>query len=141
MNSHAASCARKTSSLAMAGACALLLAACDAQVPAGKITKNFDSAVENAGRKMAAADGAADGSASKAPLADGNAMLASRVKAALVADPDLKALTVEVNAADGVVTLFGTADTTARSHRAALVALNVDGVRSVKNELVIVRGS
>jgi osmotically-inducible protein OsmY len=40
-----------------------------------------------------------------------------------------------------VITLSGTADTPAKSHQAAMVALNVDGVRSVKNEIVVVKGS
>jgi osmotically-inducible protein OsmY len=67
--------------------------------------------------------------------------LAARVTAALSADPGLRSVTVDVKSADGVITLYGTADTPANSHRAAMVALNVDGVRSVKNEMVVVRGS
>jgi osmotically-inducible protein OsmY len=63
------------------------------------------------------------------------------VKAALSAEPGLRSITVDVKSADGVITLYGTADTPASSHRAAMVALNVDGVRSVKNEMVVVRGS
>jgi hyperosmotically inducible periplasmic protein len=126
---------------AAAGAIALLLAACDPQAPAGKMSKNFDGAAENAGRNMAIAEAPAESGTDSKPVAEGNAALAAKVKSALTTDPELKTLTVDVNAADGVVTLFGTADNAARSYRAAQVALNVDGVRSVKNELVIVRGS
>lgn len=43
--------------------------------------------------------------------------------------------------ADGSVTLFGTAPTTADREQAARVAAGVDGVRSVKNNLVVVAGS
>jgi len=39
------------------------------------------------------------------------------------------------------VTLYGTANTRARREKAAKVASGVPGVKSVKNELVIVAGS
>jgi osmotically-inducible protein OsmY len=68
-------------------------------------------------------------------------VLEARVKAALSADPALRSVTVDVKSADGIVTLYGTADSPANSHQAAMVALNVEGVRSVKNEMVVVRGS
>ena len=48
---------------------------------------------------------------------------------------------VEVAASDGVVTLNGTVLVPAEKERAALVALEVEGVRSVVNNLVVVRGS
>ncbi len=48
---------------------------------------------------------------------------------------------VEVAAVDGVVTLNGTVEVPAEKERAALVALEVEGVRSVVNNLVVVRGS
>jgi osmotically-inducible protein OsmY len=69
--------------------------------------------------------------------------LSSRVKRALRA-PDVGAAPagyVEVAAADGVVTLNGTVEVPAEKERAALVALEVEGVRSVVNNLVVVRGS
>lgn len=127
--------------LAAAGALALLLAACDPQTPANNMSKNFDGAAENAGRNMAMAEAPAESGTDGKLDAEGNAALAAKVKSALTTDPELKTLAVDVNAMDGVVTLFGTADNAARSYRAAQVALNVDGVRSVKNELIIVRGS
>jgi len=43
--------------------------------------------------------------------------------------------------ADGAVTLFGTTPTASDREQAARVAAGVDGVRSVKNNLVIVAGS
>ena len=44
-------------------------------------------------------------------------------------------------AAGGVVTLNGTVGFPAEKDRAALLALGVDGVRSVVNNLVVIRGS
>ena len=75
------------------------------------------------------------------PLAMSDSDLAGRVKAALAADPALKSLTVDVTAMGTDITLHGTADTTGNREKASLVALNVQGVRSVENKLVVVRGS
>ena len=48
---------------------------------------------------------------------------------------------VEVAANDGVVTLYGTVEVPADKERIALAALGVEGVRSVVNNLVVMRGS
>ena len=77
----------------------------------------------------------------ESPSAAGDASLATKVKTALNGDPRLKALGIDVGVADGVVTLYGTADTRARREHAAKVASSVAGVKSVKNEMVIVAGS
>jgi osmotically-inducible protein OsmY len=69
--------------------------------------------------------------------------LSSKVKQALRA-PEVGAAPagyVEVAATDGVVTLNGTVEVPAEKERAALAALSVEGVRSVINNLVVVRGS
>jgi osmotically-inducible protein OsmY len=70
--------------------------------------------------------------------------LSSKVKQALNG-PDAGAAApggyLEVAAADGVVTLNGTVQVSAEKERAALVAMEVEGVRSVVNNLVVVRGS
>jgi osmotically-inducible protein OsmY len=63
------------------------------------------------------------------------------VKAAISSNPSLRSVAVGVDSDNGVVTLYGTADTPALSLQAAMIALNVAGVRSVKNEMVIVKGS
>jgi osmotically-inducible protein OsmY len=70
--------------------------------------------------------------------------LSSKVKQAL-RTPEVGAAPssgyLEVAAADGVVTLNGTVEVPAEKERAALTALQVEGVRSVVNNLVVVRGS
>jgi osmotically-inducible protein OsmY len=75
------------------------------------------------------------------PAIDENKVLAGKVKSALGADPALKMLAIDAGASDGVVTLYGTADNKRNRDRAARVASGVPGVKSVKNELVIVAGS
>jgi len=75
------------------------------------------------------------------PVVDPNAELASKVKTALRTAPGLEALAVDIVAADGVVTLFGTADTRDNIEKAGKVAADVPGVKSVQNKIVVVRGS
>jgi len=75
------------------------------------------------------------------PPVDENKVLAGKVKSALGADPALKLLAIDAGATDGVVTLYGTADNRRNRDKAAKVAAGVPGVKSVRNELVIVAGS
>jgi osmotically-inducible protein OsmY len=75
------------------------------------------------------------------PAVDENKELAGKVKSALGADPALKMLAIDAGASDGVVTLYGTANNKKNRDRAGKVASGVPGVKSVKNELVIVAGS
>ncbi|HEY6240814.1 MAG TPA: BON domain-containing protein [Burkholderiales bacterium] len=77
----------------------------------------------------------------EAPKVDEDKLLVGRIKSALGADPALKLLAIDATASEGVVTLYGTADTRARREKAAQVVSSVPGVKSVKNELVIVAGS
>lgn len=143
MKSNAMMTFGRTLGLAVAGALMLALAACDRQPEAGNPAKGFDSLVENAGRdrELAPAPAPAPQSMNQSGGSAPDTVLEARVKAALSADSGLRSVTVDVKSADGVVTLYGTADTPATSYRAAMVALGVDGVRSVKNEMVVVRGS
>ena len=80
------------------------------------------------------------GDAANSPSA-ADASLAARVKAALSAEPGLKAIAVDVAASGNAVTLVGTADNDTNREKASLIALNVPGVSSVENRLVVVRGS
>jgi osmotically-inducible protein OsmY len=136
----------KTLRLALAGALLIGLAACDQGPQTENSAKSFDNLVKNAGRdrEMTPARAIPDdpGMGQPQPGSPGtDLVLAARVKAALSAEPGLRSVTVDVKSTDGVITLYGTADSAAKSHQAAMVAMNVDGVRSVRNEMVIVRGS
>jgi len=75
------------------------------------------------------------------PAVDENKELAGKVKSALGADPALKTLAIDAGASDGVGTLYGTANNKKNRDRAGKVASGVPGVKSVKNQLVIVAGS
>ena len=75
------------------------------------------------------------------PQASVDKELAGKVKSALLAERGLNAHGIDVVAKNGVVTLYGTAETPARRDTAARVAGNVTGVKSVENKLAVVAGS
>jgi osmotically-inducible protein OsmY len=66
-----------------------------------------------------------------------DAAITSKVKAALLADPDVKGLAVHVKTYKGEVQLSGFVDTLAQKNRAAEVARGVKGVQWVKNDTVV----
>ena len=80
------------------------------------------------------------GSSADAGKAIDDATLTNRVKSAITADSNLKSLTINVDTMAGVVTLKGTADSQANRQKAEQIASAVDGVRTVRNELVVISG-
>lgn len=64
-----------------------------------------------------------------------DATITTRVKAALVQDPEVSAAQVNVETYRGVVQLSGFVDSEANARRAADLARQVPGVRSVKNDI------
>jgi hyperosmotically inducible periplasmic protein len=60
-----------------------------------------------------------------------------KVKTAMLTDPALKALQINVGTKDGVVTLVGAVDSQAIKDRATQVTEGVSGVKSVDNNLTI----
>jgi hyperosmotically inducible protein len=75
------------------------------------------------------------------PKPDPDAELAAKVKAAFGEDQDLKMLPVDIRALHGVVTLYGTADSPRLRDKAVRTASKVEGVKTVINNVQIVRGS
>jgi hypothetical protein len=84
---------------------------------------------------------APEAKAPEAPKPDPNQELAARVKRALESTAKIQAAAYDLSAADGMVTLWGTAATDAERKRADSVASKVDGVRSVDNQIKVVKGS
>jgi osmotically-inducible protein OsmY len=95
------------------------------------------SAMAATANAMDKAASATERAADKAGDAIGDAAITGKVKTALIADPDVKALQVDVDTKDGVVMLTGTADSAAHAERAATVARGIDGVKSVDNKLTV----
>lgn len=64
-------------------------------------------------------------------------VITTKVKAALVQDPDLSALEISVETFKGVVQLSGFVDTQAEITKAGQVARNIEGVNSVQNDITL----
>jgi uncharacterized protein YunC (DUF1805 family) len=67
-------------------------------------------------------------------------LLAARVKAALEREDKALAANIDVIAESGTVTLWGTTSVD-ESARVGKVALRVEGVKSIDNKIVVVKGS
>ena len=116
---------------------ALFGAGCSDQQPSGTVGQKIDragdkmaTATENAGNKIAAAT-------DKTAAAIDDATITTKVKTAVLAEPGLKTLQIDVDTKNGVVMLSGTVDSTALKERAAQVAQAVNGVKSVDNNLTV----
>jgi len=114
---------RKAMLIGTAAALALGLAACNKPV-----LQTTSTTPPGAGAQL---DRPAPGAAFAA------APLKEQVTAALKSEPGLASINVEVNPADGTVTLTGTAYSEENKTKASEIALNVPGVMSVQNHLVV----
>jgi osmotically-inducible protein OsmY len=61
--------------------------------------------------------------------------LTAKVKTALIAEPNLSAMSINVDTSERVVTLSGECETQAQADRAVAIAQSIEGVRTVKNNL------
>ncbi len=69
-----------------------------------------------------------------------DAAITAKVKAALLADSDLKSLGISTSTHNNEVILTGTAENQTQIDRAATIARGVDGVKAVDNKLTIQHG-
>ena len=127
---------RRHLSIAALAALACGLAACNE--PFSGNPGKPSSSTAPAGQPAQQPPEAAKAPASPQARLEADMELSSKVKA-VVQEPAKSH--IEVAANDGVVTLYGTVDMPADKDRIALAALGVEGVRSVVNNLVVMRGS
>jgi hyperosmotically inducible periplasmic protein len=132
---------------------ATLLAACERKTtvtdtPAGSSSTTTSTttvapsttasnAMSATGNAMSNAASSTERAMDKAGDKIGDAAITGKVKSALIADPDVKALQIDVDTKDNVVTLNGTADSQAHADKAVTVAKGVDGVKSVDSKLTV----
>ncbi len=69
--------------------------------------------------------------------ATADARITLAIKSKFVADPDLSALAISVNTADGIVTLSGTVTDPGRIGRAMVHAIETEGVREVVSTMQV----
>lgn len=99
-----------------------------------------DQTAERAGQKIDQATAEVKEQAANVGDKIDDATITAKVKTALIAEPDLEALKIDVDTADGVVTLSGTVDSPTKVNRAVQLAEAVQGVRSVANRLTVKQG-
>lgn len=118
---------------------ALLAAGCDGngsdKVPKTAARAQADAtAPSNQGGAPQRSDGAAQAQPAESRE---DAQLSAKVEAAIKSEPDLHGVSIAVRTEQGVVTLSGTTPDPELRNMAAQVALSVEGVKHVRNELQI----
>jgi len=120
---------------------ALAIAGCGSETPPPKPAAKAPPPAQPAPKAEAKAAPAPAPAPVAAPAPDPNKELAARVKHVLESEAKIHAAGIDVSAADGKVTLWGTADTDGERKRASQAASAVSGVKSVENKIEVVRGS
>lgn len=69
-----------------------------------------------------------------------DATISTRVKIALLGDPQTQLLRLDVRTFQGVVTLSGTVPSAAVEQRAMAIARTIKGVKAVKSEITVAAG-
>ena len=105
------------------------------------MNKNFALPVMLLAAALAAGCGTMSGKQETSQKSTGqvvdDAVITSKVKAALLADPDIAGLKINVDTAKGKVTLKGEVKSLSLWRKAESLARGVEGVQSVNNQLVI----
>jgi hyperosmotically inducible periplasmic protein len=81
--------------------------------------------------------GAGRSAADSATNAVSDAAITAQVNAQLAKDPNLSAMTIDVDTSGGQVALHGTAPDASSKERATTLAHGVKGVQSVDNQLTV----
>jgi hyperosmotically inducible protein len=108
----------------------LLMAGCDQRPPAGSASAKVDRAAD---KVEAPVSSAADKTAT---VAD-DATITAKVKAAILAEPGLKSLQINVDTNSATVTLSGNVDNADLRDRAKQIASSTSGVKSVVDQLTV----
>lgn len=122
-------------------------AALFAVVFAAGCNRNDDSTAD-AGRQMDPTQERAGTDRAQAPMNQqsnvsdniDDAAITAKVKTAIIGEPGLKALQINVDTANGVVVLSGAVDSPTSVDRANQIAQAVEGVKSVDNRLTVRQG-
>jgi len=122
---------RMTLLAAVAASMALLGAGC------GNNSTPADKSASNAMRPPATSSATAPERTASAKEAINDAAITGKVKAAVLAEPGIRSLKINVDTKDGVVTLNGKIDTQEQKDRAMQVAQGVEGVKSVVDNLTL----
>jgi len=101
--------------------------------PGGQPDKSANTGDQAADKMAAQAGQVADKIAGKAD----DAAITAKVKAAILAEPGLKSLQIDVDTKDATVTLSGNVATDTLRDRAKQIAMSTEGVRNVVDNLSV----
>jgi len=113
------------------------VAACDNPPSAEKVGREIDQAAEKANDRLDNATEKLSEKTEKASAEVEDSVITTKIKAAILAEPGLKSLDINVDTVKGKVTLTGTVDSQQNSDRAKQLAGNISGVNEVENQLSI----
>ena len=108
----------------------LLTVGCDQRAPAGSTTAKMDRAADKIENKVSNA-------ADKTAAVTEDAAITAKVKAAILAEPGLKSLQINVDTNGATVTLSGNVDNADLKERAKQIASNTSGVKGVVDQLAV----
>jgi hyperosmotically inducible periplasmic protein len=95
------------------------------------------SSTETAGDKLDHATEKVDGALKKTGEVLSDTAITAKVKAAIMAEPDLKTLQMNVDTNDGIVKISGIVDSKEQSKRVSEIASSLSGIKDVHNDLSI----
>jgi len=101
---------------------------------AGGASRDTRSAQRGQGESETAGTDATSGGSTAGVTVEDN-LLSTRVKAALLADPEVQDDNIQVQSDHGAITLTGSVENDTQLEQALQVASGVEGVRSVQNNL------
>jgi hypothetical protein len=124
---HASSALGIAAALALTG----VLSACDQRPTTARTDATTTTATTSTASDKMAATG------DKVATAVDDSAITAKVKAALLAEPGLKSLQINVDTKNAAVTLSGAVDSDASKEKAKQVAAGVSGVNSVVDQLTV----
>ena len=108
----------------------LLMVGCDQRVPADSATAKVDRAADKVGATVSNA-------ADKTAMVADDAAITAKVKAAILTEPGLKSLQINVDTSGATVTLSGSVDNADLRERAKQIASSTAGVKGVVDQLTV----
>jgi osmotically-inducible protein OsmY len=121
---------RPSTLLVALAAGALLMVGCDQRAPADTTAAKVDRAADKVGATVSNA-------ADKTATVTEDAAITAKVKAAILAEPGLKTLQINVDTNGATVTLSGTVDNADLRERAKQIATSTSGVKAVVDQLTV----
>ena len=132
---------KSTAMLAAAiAAIALTTAGCNRQPAETTGRATSDKMATTTDRTATTTNRTTTGATNETAVAVDDAAITTKVKTAVLAEPGLKSLQINVDTKDAVVTLSGTVDSPELKSRAVQIAQGVQGVKSVNDNLSVKTG-